>query len=341
MTLPRPAALSLVLLMAGPIAACSRSSPATESDAGCLARDWSLDPAVAQVDGASEIWVVGDVHADYDRLAALLAAAKISPVPSRPSEAVWSAGEAVLVCTGDLIDKWDQALDVIAYLRALSTAASAANGRVIVTMGNHEAEFLAYPGDSKTKDFAAELEASGIRPAEVACGTHPVGQYLRSLPFAARVNDWFIVHAGNTGGATLANLEARLRAGVDASGFGAPVLSGPSSILEAKLDSPAPWWEASGEDPAAVLSRDAAAVGARHIIQGHEPGRVEFSDGTVRRKGTPYQKFGMVFLADVGMSRGIDYSTGALLHIRRDAATGKSSVRVVDATGGSAVLWAE
>lgn len=341
MRLPRFARSSLALVAAASLAACSRRGPAKEPDAGCLARDWSRSPAIAEVDGAAEIWVLGDVHADYDRLAALLSAAGISPVPPSPSRAVWSAGEAVLVCTGDLIDKWNQALDVIAYLQALSSAALAANGRVIVTLGNHEAEFLADPENPKTRDFAAELDAAGIDAASVACGTHPLGQYLRSLPFAARVDDWFVAHAGNTGGATLANLEARLRSGIDAFGFGTPILSDQNSILAYQLDSPAPWWEAAGGDPATVLSLYAAAASSRHIVQGHEPGKVDFSDGTTRSRGTLFQKFGSVFLVDAGMSRGVDASAGALLHIRRDVSSGRASAQVVNAAGETAALWAE
>ncbi|HEY3452756.1 MAG TPA: metallophosphoesterase [Myxococcales bacterium] len=311
-------------------------------DAGATGiRDWARYPAIVQVDTSSDIWALGDVHADYDRLTALLAAAGVAPVPASPSAAQWSAGTAVLVCTGDLIDKWYQNLDVLSFMQALASSASAAGGRVVVTMGNHEAEFLADPYNTKAVDFVAELNAASISPADVASGKHPLGQYLRSLPIAARVNDWFFAHAGNTSGASLATLDANLRAGVDALGFGAPVLSDPDSILEYKLDTPAPWWEVQGGDPATTLAQDAAAVNAKHIVQGHQPGKVLFSDGTTRSKGTAYQKFGEIFLIDVGMSLGVDDSTGALLHIHRDAGSGKSSAQVVKATGATSTLWTE
>jgi len=305
-------------------------------DAG---RDWSQHPAIVQLDTTQDLWALGDVHGDYDRMTALLAAAGIAPVPAQPSAAQWSAGGAVLVCTGDLIDKWTQSLPVLAYLQALASSATASGGQVIVTMGNHEAEFLADPSGTKTADFVTELNAAGISPASVASGAHPLGQYLRALPFAARVNDWFFAHAGNTSGATLANLEASLRAGVDAYGYGAPILSDANSILEYKLDSPAPWWEVAGKDPATVLAQYATAVSATHIVEGHQPGSVTFSDGTKRAKGTLFQKFGEIFLIDVGMSRGVDDSAGALLHIQRNAATGKTTASVVLPSGASSVLW--
>jgi hypothetical protein len=51
------------------------------------------------------------VHGDYDRLVALLAAGKvIDPSPVSPERPRWAAGKAVLVCTGDLIDKGPHSL---------------------------------------------------------------------------------------------------------------------------------------------------------------------------------------------------------------------------------------
>jgi hypothetical protein len=293
------------------------------------------------VDTTQDLWALGDVHGDYDRMAALLAGAGIAPVPAQPSAVQWTAGASVLVCSGDLIDKWTESLPAIAYLQALAASASSSGGRVIVTMGNHEAEFLADPTTSKVADFATELTNAGIAPADVASGASPIGRYLRSLPFAARVNDWFFAHAGNTRGATLSALDASLRAGVDADGFGAPILSATDSILEYKLDTPAPWWETVGGDPATVLAQWAAAVNAAHIVEGHQPGKVSFSDGTSRAKGTLYQKFGEIFLIDAGMSRGVDDSTGALLHVQRNASSGKTTATIVYPSGSTSALWAD
>src|SRR5262249_6037678 len=153
--------------------------------------------------------------------------------------------------------------DVLIFFQALGDAASAAGGQVIATSGNHEAEFLANPTDTNTKsaDFIAELKAAGISPADVGAGTVPLGQYLRSLPFAARVNDWFFAHAGNTAGRTLSQLSADLQSGVEAAGWGAPVLAADDSLLEARLSNGAtPWWIQAGKDPVTVLQGYAAAL---------------------------------------------------------------------------------
>jgi hypothetical protein len=82
----------------------------------------------------------------------------------------------VLVVTGDLIDKWSGSLEVIALLRRLQSDAADQGGRVIITMGNHEAEFLANPLGKKTKEFRSELTAADfILTASQRVPTTPYG----------------------------------------------------------------------------------------------------------------------------------------------------------------------
>jgi hypothetical protein len=306
-------------------------------------RDWKKHPAIIELDTAEDVFAVGDVHGDYDRLVALLAAGKvIDPEPASPERARWAAGKAVLVCTGDLIDKGPHSLKVIALFRALQASAERDGGRVIVLMGNHEAEFLADPeDDDKALEFLKELEKAGLGPADVAAGRDAagVGAFLRALPFAARVNDWFFAHAGDTHGLDLPDLRTELEEEVDEKGYGAEILLGKKGLLEARLHK-RPWWERKDEPPAkgrARLRRYVKALGVRHLVIGHQPGKVTFADGSKRKKGEMVQKFdGLIFLIDVGMSRAIDYSCGALLRVR-----GGDSGRAVAIypDGGRQELW--
>ena len=289
---------------------------ASTSDASTPAplRDWAAAPAIVELDTAADVFALGDIHGDYDRLITLLVGTRLlQRVPAAPESPSWSGGGAVLVITGDLIDKWTQSLKVLAFVQALRDSAAAAGGRVVVLCGNHEAEFLAEPNNSKAAPFDAELKAAGIAPADVASGLHPLGRYLRALPFAARINDSFFAHAGNTAGKSLAQLDAALRQGVDAQGFTSPVLLAADSLLEAKLSPP--WWE-TGAAPATVLGGYAAALGVKRLVIGHQPEKITFQDGTSRSKGTLAGKYGLIFLIDVGMSRGVDDSVGAVLRIR-------------------------
>src|SRR5439155_4842370 len=86
------------------LAALCFAAPA-ELAQNSIHRDWAKYPAVVQVSAASEIFAIGDVHADYERLAKLLAAARIiDRIPATPDVPHWIAGTAVVVFTGDLID---------------------------------------------------------------------------------------------------------------------------------------------------------------------------------------------------------------------------------------------
>jgi hypothetical protein len=308
-------------------------------------RDWSKYPAVVEIDTNEEVFAVGDAHADPDRLAAVLAKAKlIKGVPKKPADVKWAAGKSVLVVTGDMIDKWHHSLDVIALLRALQTSAAAAGGRVIITMGNHEAEFLADPHGDKTEEFGDELKEAGLKRNDVADCQGDLGQFLCTLPIAARVNDWFFCHGGNTNGQTIKALSKAIENGFANDGFATPSLVGDNSILEARLNDKGPnglpWFDLGSlsTNPETVLAGYVKALGVNHIVQGHQPGEVEFPDGKKRGKDDLFQRYGLLFLIDTGMSQGVngDTSSGGALHI-----TGGSNPSVVAlcANGKGKTLW--
>ena len=284
----------------------------------------------------ADVWLLGDVHGDYRRLRDLLNGAGLADAPDAPEHVHWRAGAATLVCTGDLIDKGTDGLDVIAYLQALAVQAQSAGGEVIVLLGNHEAEFLADPTESKVADFVSELAAAGESASEVAAGHQAPGAWLRQRPLAARVGSWFMCHAGYTHGLTLAELDAAIRATLDQTGFYAAFFLAADSMLETKISGSA-WWELAGHAPEDVLVSYAHALGAEHIVQGHQPQSITFADGTKRSSGTMAERYGRVFLIDVGMSSGVNDSNGALLHVRHDAAGDHATV--VSPSGDASVLW--
>jgi hypothetical protein len=208
-------------------------------------------------------------------------------------------------------------------------------------MGNHEAEFLDPAGDhQRTQLFEAELRDAAIDPQAVRRGADPegLGQFLRSLPIMAVINDWCFLHAGNSHGRTLDQLQTALEQGISAGGFGAPILSDPDSVLEARLR-PRPWWEQGAAGPAeaeAQLRKWVEAMNCRHLVIGHQPKGVVFTDGTSRAAGELVSKFhGLVFLIDSGMSRGIGLSDGALLLIRDQGGTAFS----LSSRGQASELW--
>jgi hypothetical protein len=319
-SLTLPARLCLVLLFAS-IAFAKPLQLFTRPQ-----RDWEAHPAILEIAGVPEdLYALGDVHGDYERLVRLLVAAKIMPgTPTAPTDGRWSAGKATLVCTGDFIDKGDQSLDVIALFQKLQKEAAKAGGRFLVTMGNHEAAFLADPSNSKAVKFRAELDVKKIDVAPILTGKTELGRFLYSLPLGVRIGDWFFAHAGYIRDRTIKQLAAELREGIDAHGYDIDLVPALRDLVEARLH-PMPWWEKKGDagpESWKRLSSLANNLGVRHLVVGHQPNNIHFSDGSKRLKGTMVQKAdGLIFLIDVGMSRGVPegpYSEGALLHIRRN-----------------------
>jgi hypothetical protein len=284
-----------------------------------VVRDWTKDPVVVEVDTTADLFAVGDAHSDYIHLRrALDAAGIVAGTPEKPEQARWRAGRAILISTGDMVDKGPRALDVLKLYQTLRVQARLAGGDVIILAGNHEAEFLADPTASKGAAFASELKAAGISPADVAACKGDTGSFLCSLPFAARVNDWFFSHAGRSNGRTLSQMASDLRAGIEKDGFRTEELLGADSPLEGRPTPDGKQWFDSGmpsQDEKQLLANWAHAMGVRHIVQGHEPSDIRFADGVQRHKGEMFQRFGLIFFIDTGMSEGVGNSDGAILHI--------------------------
>jgi len=301
-------------------------------------RDWAKYPPIVELDTPEDIYAIGDAHSDYTRLKKALHGAGLTDESGH-----WTAGRAVLVSTGDMIDKGPRALDVLLFYKTLRDDARSQGGNVIILAGNHEAEFLANPAAPKGKEFARQLKEARIDPADVGACKGSTGEFLCSLAFGARINEWFFSHAGNPGGRTIAQLKSDIINGVDHEGYGTKELIGNDSLLEARLDQDGPngkpWLRESmpNLDEKALLTAYTNALGVQHIVEGHKPSEVEFLDGTTRRAGEMFQRFGLLFLIDTGMSEGVNNSHGAVLHIH----TKPKAAEAVCPNGKSTVLWDE
>ncbi len=79
------------------------------------------------------IVAIGDVHGAYDRFAAILRAAGLTDQRDR-----WIGGKAVLVQTGDVVDRGADSRRALDLLRRLERDAARSGGRVYAVLGNHE-----------------------------------------------------------------------------------------------------------------------------------------------------------------------------------------------------------
>jgi hypothetical protein len=326
------------------LAACGSAAHGAGIDMNLVA-----NPAIVQVDTLEDIYAIGDPHGDPGQLAMVLTGAKlIEGQPTLPDQVKWTGGHSVVVIIGDLIDKGHDSLGVIALVRALQGDAAAHGGQVIVTMGNHEAEFLARPLGTKTSDFSCELKHAGLKPEDVGKCDGDIGHFLCALPIAARVNDWFFSHGGNTGGRSIDELNKAIKEGLEADGFQTPELQDENSILEARLNKKGPhklpWFYngRSDQDPKTLLAQYTSALmttepTVNHLVQGHQYEEVKFLDPVKRDCGNFFQRYGLLFLIDTGMSNGITDSNsgGGALHIKADT----KEASVICPNGDETPIW--
>jgi hypothetical protein len=86
-----------------------------------------------EVQTTERVVAVGDIHGAFDQFVALLRAAGLIDNRNR-----WSGRRAVLVQTGDVLDRGPDSRKAIDLLRKLEGEAQRAGGRVYALLGNHE-----------------------------------------------------------------------------------------------------------------------------------------------------------------------------------------------------------
>ncbi len=111
-------AVLLALLLAS-----ARTVPAAQSS------DW---PA-CDIRTTERVVAVGDVHGAYDGFVDTLRAAEVVDARAR-----WAGGRAILVQTGDVLDRGSDSRKILDLLRRLEREAIDDGGRVYVLLGNHE-----------------------------------------------------------------------------------------------------------------------------------------------------------------------------------------------------------
>jgi len=208
----------------------------------------------------SRVLALSDAHGMYPQLLALLSSAQLLD-----SNSNWAGGKSLVLVVGDSIDKGPQTIEILDLWMKLTSQATLAGGRVIHLLGNHEAEFLADPGnDPKAGAFLAELAQRGMDLSEFTDPDKPHGAFLRAMPIAARVGKWFFSHAGLLPEESFADFIAEASAKLGSGSYGDSFFIGKSSVLEAKG-----WW--ADDQLRAQLESRLAQNGLFGVVFGHQP----------------------------------------------------------------------
>ncbi len=269
-------------------------------------RDWQKFPAYVEVTGAERVYAVGDIHGAFDEFADTLAALKVA---KRTGPATfrfdWLAGNAILVMTGDLNDRGLYTKQVYDAVMDLQAQAEKAGGRVIVTMGNHEAMML----NGQVEEWAKTLTShkkqhyqntldsftrDGLDYHKAISETGLYGRWIRNLPLFAVVNGFMFVHGGipNTP-VTKSTLAADFKDDITTGDFKKGIFMNHDSVLWNR-----DWWKDSE-----LVARNLKVLGVMGIVFGH-------TTGAMGPKGKIIVKDNCLIALDVGMTPTYGYSKG-------------------------------
>jgi hypothetical protein len=272
----------------------------------------AANPGVVEVDGPgryTQVLALSDVHGMYGHLTTLLRGARVIDGKDQ-----WIAGKTLLIVCGDSIDKGPESLPILELWMRMFPRAEASGGRLIVLLGNHEAEFLKDPTRRTTAEFAAELTRARISPQDVAAGrdARGFGKFLLRMPLAARVGKYLFAHAGwYPAHMRWPDFVARAKRLLADGKYGDGLITGEHSILEEKeetapgSDTPEKWYD----DPDAVRSLEArlTAQNLYGVVFGHQPHAFGF-----KAKIGGVDNLRLIKI-DTGMSPDADESDGEIL----------------------------
>lgn len=149
-------------------------------------------PPKAVVSKVDSLFVIGDIHGQFNELTRLLRNAGIID-----NSLNWIGGRKQLVCLGDLFDRGDDVTRTLWFLYGLERQAEKAGGRVHVVLGNHE--LLIFSNDLRYVARKEALIAYSHRttyPGLFDLRESVLGQWLATKPGLIRIDDILCAHGG-------------------------------------------------------------------------------------------------------------------------------------------------
>lgn len=138
------------------------------------------------------LYVVGDVHGEFDRVLGLLGNAGLIDEESK-----WVGGESHVVFLGDLFDRGADVTRVLWFLYELERQARAAGGGSHVVLGNHET--MIFTEDVRYVSSKEQLIARlhGTSYSNLFDIRHSLlGRWLAGRPGVMKVNEVLLAHGG-------------------------------------------------------------------------------------------------------------------------------------------------
>jgi len=254
---------------------------------------YAENPGVVEIDNPAiytRLAAISDVHGEYDHVRRLLRSAGITDASDH-----WIGQKTLLIVAGDSIDKGPMSLAVLRLWMQLQAEAPRTGGRVLVLLGNHEAEFLAKPNGKKSVIFRTEAESHNVPVAALAGGTNPEGHFLREMPLAARIGKWLFCHSGWIPQMPWRQFVTKAHTMLAQGDYANDLLLADDSILEKKDGADGEKWYKSPNEISALEGR-LAGDGLYGVVFGHQPNAFDIKDNVGEYSD------GRIFKIDSGMA---------------------------------------
>jgi len=140
---------------------------------------------------AAKIFVIGDIHGEYDRVFSLLKNNSIID-----EEGNWNWGKGHLVFMGDVFDRGSKVTETFWMIFRLEKQAKKKGGMVHLLLGNHEP--MIFNDDIRyiTDDYYALCDNLGLNYPGLFDESSVLGHWLRQKPVVLRINQFTLMHAG-------------------------------------------------------------------------------------------------------------------------------------------------
>lgn len=164
------------------------------------------------VDSTVPLFVVADIHGEYDILVELLQHQGIID-----QQLHWAYGAGQLVFLGDVFDRGAHQVEVLWLIYQLQGEARQAGGGVEFLLGNHELMALRADARYLNERYAATTKTLEVASyAELFDARSVLGQWLRSRASVLRAGDVLLLHGGMSAqvveqGLTVAGLNRLVR----------------------------------------------------------------------------------------------------------------------------------
>tara|TARA_R110001583_G_scaffold10417_7_gene47891 strand:+ start:6742 stop:8130 length:1389 start_codon:yes stop_codon:yes gene_type:complete len=144
-----------------------------------------------QIETQEPVFVVGDIHGQFDRLINNLQTHGVIDNQLR-----WNWNKGHLVFVGDIFDRGNKVTETLWFIYRLEQEAEKAGGQVHITFGNHELMVLNKDNRYIASDYKNLCNNLGLDYDALFHPNSVLGEWLRSKNSMTKINDVLFVHGG-------------------------------------------------------------------------------------------------------------------------------------------------